>query len=107
MNQYVIQGHQVVHSHLVMHLHRMLLLPNTDAGPLRDLQNEHLDPHDLAPLDVSGGYTLQAYVYLRDGSSYDLIQQGASELLRLKELLRGSVDLRLLENRLSLDTRVR
>lgn len=107
VHQYIIQGRQVVHSNVVLHLHRVLRLPDSDAGRLQIQHLDHLDPDTLTPLDESGTYTLQAYVRLQDGSSYDLVQRGATELLALKELLKSSVDLRLLENRLALDTRVR
>lgn len=58
------------------------------------------------PLDPSGSYILQASVRVQDGQKVDRMQQGSTELLGLKELLKGAVELEMAD-RLSMDTRVR
>lgn len=57
-------------------------------------------------LDASGAYILQASVRVQDGSKVETVQRGVSELLGLRETLRGVVELEMVE-RLALDTRVR
>ena len=61
---------------------------------------------DLTPLDRSGAYVLETKVEVKDGKKPDLVQRGAKELLGLKEILKGVVQLKGLE-RLVFDTRVR
>lgn len=58
------------------------------------------------PFDASGGYVLQASIRVLDGQKLERMQQGTTELLNLKEMLKGAVELEVVE-RLSMDTRVR
>lgn len=57
-------------------------------------------------LDPSGAYVLQAALRVSDGTKPELMARGITELLALKEMLKGVVEMAVAE-RLSLDTRVR
>ena len=59
----------------------------------------------MTTLDPSGGYVLQASIDLADSNNPELKRRGTEELLSLKEVFRGAIDLQPAE-RLSLDTRV-
>lgn len=60
-----------------------------------------------APLvDPSANYILQAAVRVQDGSKVETMTKGVNELLSLKEMLRGVVEMEM-GDRLALDTRVR
>ena len=97
--EYVVQGQQFVHNNVVLHLHRAMSATNS--------QNHDADyPRDLLPVDESGAYILHAYVRVQDGTVPDVVSKGTAELMQLKELLRGAIDLRVVD-RLSLDTRVK
>ena len=61
---------------------------------------------DLRLLDESGGFVLQAAVRVMDGSKVETMVRGGEELWGLRDVLRGCVDLEVVE-RLALDTRVR
>ena len=57
-------------------------------------------------LDPSGAYVLQAAVRIQDGSKVETMTKGTNELLALKEMLKGVVDMEV-GDRLALDTRVK
>ena len=57
-------------------------------------------------LDPSGAYVLQVSVRVQDGSKVELVNRGMTELLNLKETLKGIVELEV-GDRLAMDTRVR
>lgn len=67
--------------------------------PSLDIANSRL-------LDPSGTYMLQAAVRVQDGSKVEIMTKGVTELLSLKETLKGIVDMEM-GTRLALDTRVR
>lgn len=60
----------------------------------------------LLPVDPSGALVLEARVRIDDRTKPGLVSAASEELNAFKELLRGSVELKVPE-RLSLDTRVR
>lgn len=95
-----------MHNNTVLHLYRMLRLhePFTQQPDFPDGEIPELET--LVPVDESGGYALQAYMRVQDGSTPDVLARGTAELVQLKELLKGSIDLRVVD-RLSLDTRVK
>ena len=70
------------------------------------METTNIDLSRTRPLDPSGTYILQAAVRVQDGSKMETITKATNELLALKEMLRGCVDLEM-GDRLALDTRVR
>ena len=71
------------------------------------LKQEDIPTEDMCRLlDGSGAYTLHAAVCVADASKPDVVNRATSELLHFKRIMRGIVDMRVVE-RLSLDTRVR
>lgn len=60
----------------------------------------------LKPLDISGAFVLEACVCIDDRTKPDLVSAASDELITFRDLMKGSVDMRVPE-RLSLDTRVR
>ena len=57
-------------------------------------------------LDPSGAYLVQACIRVQDGSKVEIVNRGMTELLNLKETLRGVVDLDI-GDRLAMDSRAR
>ena len=57
-------------------------------------------------MDPGGSYILQATVRVQDGSKVETMNKGVTELVNLKETLKGCVDLEM-GDRLAMDTRVR
>ena len=57
-------------------------------------------------LDPSGAYIVQAAMRVQDGSKVETMTKGVNELLSLKEMLNGVVEM-VMGDRLALDTRVR
>ena len=68
-------------------------------GFSNDLSKERL-------LDPSGSYVIQASIRVQDGSKVEMVNRGMTELLNVKETLKGVVDLDV-GDRLAMDTRVR
>lgn len=58
------------------------------------------------PLDPLGGYILQASLMVQDVNKPELMTRGINELMTLKDMLKGVVDINV-GDRLSLDTRVK
>jgi len=104
-----VAGHRLTHSSILLQLFRPLTItgsPGADENP----SAPSLTPQNLlksaAPLDASGAYILQASLRVYDAQKVDRMQQGTTELLNLKEMLKGAVDLEMAD-RLGMDTRVR
>ena len=104
VHEYVVEGHQMVCNNVVLHLHRSLRKSNsgTMAAPLPSSDQTKA----LEPTDENGAYLLHAYVRVQDGSSPDVVTRGTAELIQLKDMLKGAIDLRVVD-RLSLDMRVK
>ena len=79
-------------------------MPQTGESP------EHVrDTGDVVSeqlVDPSGSYLIQASIRVHDGSKVELMNRATAELMNLKELLKGVVDLEM-GDRLAMDTRVR
>lgn len=102
---YVLQGHHFTTNNIHLRLTRTLLLPTnyaSDTGPAPAPS----DVSSLSPLDASGAYLLEASLRVHDGAQPELMGRGATELMGLKEALKGVVELEPVE-RLALDTRVK
>jgi len=82
------------------------MLPDAQA-PLPKLKREDIPAEKKCRfLDASGAYTLQAAVCVVDASKPEVVNRATSELLHFKNVMKGIVDMRVVE-RLSLDTRVK
>lgn len=101
---YYTEGHRLSYNNISIHLYRVLV-PTSSAMPSGSDPGD-IKRSDLRLLDESGAYILQASVRVQDGSKVETVQRGASELLGLRETLKGVVELEVVD-RLSLDTRVR
>ncbi|KAL9097231.1 MAG: hypothetical protein Q9165_000658 [Trypethelium subeluteriae] len=105
VTEYVLEGHRLIHENVILLLHRILQYPDESAagsGPRLSMPN----PDALSPLDESGSYLLQASIRVLDGNKPEIVNTAQTELLKFKERMKGSVDLRVVD-RLSLDTRFR
>ena len=101
VSTYTISGHRFTHHSASLLLYRVSLpatLPKSDPTSGGLPQGRLLDP--------SGTYILQASVRVQDGSKVETMTKGVNELLGLKEILKGVVDLEI-GDRLALDTRIR
>lgn len=105
VTEYIVEGHRLIHENVIMFLHRILRYPE-EPTPGSNARTSTPDLDILRPLDESGSYLLQASVRVEDGSKPNNLNRGQSELLRFKDMMKGSVDLRVVD-RLSLDTRCR
>jgi len=82
------------------------MLPDAQA-PLPRLKREDIPAEEQCRLlDASGAYTLQAAVCVTDAGKPEVVSRATSELLHFKNVMKGIVDMRVVE-RLSLDTRVK
>ena len=102
---YYTDGHRLTYNNIALHLYRVFVPASL---PPADLLISEIDikEGDLKPLDKSGGFLLQASVRVQDGSKVETMTRGATELLALRETLKGVIGLEMVE-RLALDTRVR
>ncbi|KAI4232608.1 MAG: hypothetical protein LQ352_008321 [Teloschistes flavicans] len=89
-----LRGHRFAHNSISLLLFQSLM-PSSDSTASPTLVA--LDP---------GSYILQASVRVVDGTKPDQMGCGVKELIALKEMLKGSVELEMAE-RMALDTRVR
>lgn len=104
----LLRGHRFTHNNISLLLFQPLTLPPpnlSNPSQASDLSAKYTLA-SAQPLDPSGSYILQASLRVQDGQKVDRMQQGTTELMNLREMLRGAVDLEVAE-RLSMDTRVR
>ncbi|KAH7030537.1 mediator complex, subunit Med18 [Macrophomina phaseolina] len=105
VSEYIDEGSQFVHQNATILLHRILRFPSSDQS--RDRPLESLPPlNDLELLDKSGAYVLQVSIKINDNYKPETRDKAQAELLALKAMLKGVVDLEPAE-RLALDTRVK
>jgi mediator of RNA polymerase II transcription subunit 18 len=103
VNEFFVEGHRFVHKNMVLTLFRLLRTGDMpQQAPLTTLPS--LD--SLKPLDVSGAFVLEACVRIDDRTKPNLVSTASDELGAFRDLMKGSVDMKVPE-RLSLDTRVR
>ncbi|KAG8527884.1 uncharacterized protein KY384_006800 [Bacidia gigantensis] len=101
---YYITGHRFTHQNTSILLYRATIPAATsDRNGLLDIRKEG-DGSRL--LDSSGAYVVQAMLRVQDGSKVEIMNRGMTELLGLKETLKGVVELDV-GDRLAMDTRVR
>ncbi|MCJ1249971.1 Mediator of RNA polymerase II transcription subunit 18 [Trapelia coarctata] len=109
--EYVLQGHRFVHGNLILLLHRPLIVPPISTADQTNTPAPHpvhpLPPLEtLRPLDLSGGFILQASVRVQDGNRPETMKAATNELVKFKEVMKGVVDMEV-GDRLALDTRMR
>ncbi|KAG8624254.1 hypothetical protein KVT40_007321 [Elsinoe batatas] len=104
VNEYLTEGHRFVYRDVVLHLHRVLVTKTSSPGDGMSTTLPALE--DLALLDASGAFVLEATVRVEDRSKPALVQGAMEQLLALRNELKGAIELRVPE-RLSMDTRVR
>ena len=100
---YFVEGNRMTQNSTSLFLYRVRV-PQPKKVESSDKAN--LDRGSARLLDPSGSYILQATVRVQDGSKVDIMAKGATELLSLKETLKGVIDLEMAD-RLSLDPRIR
>ena len=104
----LLRGHRFTYNNISLLLFQPLTLPPPD--PSNPNQASDLSTQSTVALaqslDPSRSFILQASLRVQDGLKVDRMQQGTTELMNLREMLKGAVDLEVVE-RLSLDTRVR
>ena len=101
VSTYKISGHRFTNhstSLLLYHISLPAIAVDNDSTSSK--------PSQSRLLDLSGTYILQASVRVQDGLKVETMTKGANELLSLKEILKGVVELEI-SDRLALDTRVR
>lgn len=105
VTEYVVEGDIFVYDDIVLFLHRVLQYPSS--------QEEHSQPRrqlpsleQMAPLDKSGSYVLQAAITVQDGGNQEAMETASQHLLGLRERLRTAVRLEPAD-RLSLDSRAK
>jgi mediator of RNA polymerase II transcription subunit 18 len=109
---YLLSGHRYTHNSTSLLLYRILLppssFPSTTLPHPTTTTTTSLQPKPRSPtlLDPSGTYILQASLRVHNTSKIETMTKAVNELLALKEMLKGCVELEVGE-RLALDTRVR
>ncbi|KAL6714845.1 Mediator of RNA polymerase II transcription subunit 18 [Lecanora helva] len=98
-----LSGHRFTHLSTSLSLYR-ILLPTFPSNP--PTTTTHIPPlaTTTRPLDPSDTYILQASLRVQDASKVETVNRGMAELMGLKEMLRGCVELEAGE-RLAMDTR--
>ncbi|KAJ5973897.1 mediator of RNA polymerase II transcription subunit 18 [Penicillium waksmanii] len=105
VTEYLVEGDMFIHNDIVINLHRVLHYPTT---PGEENQPRHQMPtlQQMAPLEKSGSYVLQASMMVQDGSNQETMKTASQHLFGLREQLKSAVRLEMAD-RLSLDTRVK
>ncbi|KAL9024346.1 MAG: hypothetical protein Q9180_007928 [Flavoplaca navasiana] len=92
-----LKGHRLTHNSTSILLFQPLIPPHPTSSP-----SNNTTPQPLTP----NAYILQLSILITDGTNPALMERGVKELLALKELLKGVVEVDVVE-RGALDTRVR
>ncbi|KAJ5818360.1 hypothetical protein N7474_003951 [Penicillium riverlandense] len=105
VTEYVVEGDVFIHNDIVIFLHRVLHYPTTDQE-YREPRRQLPAFKDMAPLEKSGSYVLQAAITVQDGSNQETMKTASQHLFGLREQLKSAVRLEQAD-RLSLDTRAK
>lgn len=105
MTEYVVEGDVFIHNDIVIYLHRVLHYPSGDQE-FREPRRQLPALKDLAPLEKSGSYVLQASIMVQDGSNQVTMKTASQHLFGLREQLKSAVRLEQAD-RLALDTRAK
>lgn len=106
MTEYVVEGDIFIYNDIVIFLHRVLHYPAAGDQEFREPRRELPRFRQLTPLEKSGSYVLQASIVVQDGGHQETMTMASQHLLRLRELLKGRVQLDMVD-RLALDTRAK
>ncbi|TGZ84244.1 hypothetical protein EX30DRAFT_338788 [Ascodesmis nigricans] len=99
---YFTENRRLVHNNVVLTLSQILVPKTPEAG----LGNPYRKDEELRPLDPKNGWIVQASVKVANNSDLDGLGQAVNELTQVKDMVKGVVDLEVIE-RLALDTRVK
>lgn len=105
VTEYLVEGDMFIHNDIVIYLHRVLHYPNT-PGEEREPRRQLPAFQQMAPLEKSGSYVLQASITVQDGSNQETMKTASQHLFGLREQLKSAVRLEMAD-RLSLDTRAK
>lgn len=105
VTEYVVEGDVFIYNDIVIFLHRVLHYPTADQE-YREPRRQLPAFKDMAPLEKSGSYVLQAAITVQDGSNQETMKTASQHLFGLREQLKSAVRLEQAD-RLSLDTRAK
>ena len=101
---YHVIGHRFTHLNSSIRFYRTIIRPQTTER--EELSAISSDASDEPLLDASGAYIVEVSVRVQDGTKVEQAKRGMTELLNLKETLKGAIELDA-GDRLALDTRMR
>ncbi|KAI2788571.1 Mediator of RNA polymerase II transcription subunit 18 [Penicillium oxalicum] len=105
VTEYLVEGDVFIHNDIVIFLHRILHYPAGEREP-REPRRTLPGLKEMAPLEKTGSYVLQASITVQDGSNQETMKMASQHLLGLREQLKSAVRLEPAD-RLSLDTRAK
>ncbi|KAJ5947071.1 Mediator of RNA polymerase II transcription subunit 18 [Penicillium verhagenii] len=105
VTEYVVEGDIFIHKDITIFLHRVLHYPATDHES-RVPRQQLPEFKEMAPLEQTGSYVLQASINVQDGSNQETMKTASQHLFGLREQLKSAVKLEQAD-RLSLDTRAK
>ena len=105
VTEYLVEGDVFIHNDIVIFLHRILHYPAGEREP-REPRRTLPGLKEMAPLEKTGSYVLQASITVQDGSNQETMKMSSQHLLGLREQLKSAVRLEPAD-RLSLDTRAK
>ncbi|KAJ5647625.1 hypothetical protein N7520_007306 [Penicillium odoratum] len=105
VTEYVVEGDIFIHNDITIFLHRVLHYPTSDKE-FRVPRQQLPAFKDMAPLEKTGSYVLQASIIVQDGSNQETMKTASQHLFGLREQLKSAVKLEQAD-RLSLDTRAK
>lgn len=107
MTEYVVEGDVFIHNDITIFLHRVLHYPVAEHEHESSMPRQQLPAFtEMAPLEKTGSYVLQASIIVQDGSNQETMKTASQHLFGLREQLKSAVKLEQAD-RLSLDTRAK
>ncbi|KAJ5085558.1 mediator of RNA polymerase II transcription subunit 18 [Penicillium argentinense] len=106
VTEYIVEGDMFVQNDTAIYLHRVLHYPTTGDQEIRSPRRQLPNLDQMAPLEKTGSYVLQASITVQDSTNQDAMKTASQHLFALREQLRSAVKLEPAD-RLALDTRVK
>ncbi|KAJ5536903.1 hypothetical protein N7513_010089 [Penicillium frequentans] len=107
VTEYVVEGDVFIHNDITIFLHRVLHYPVAEHEHESWMPRQQLPAFtEMAPLEKTGSYVLQASIIVQDGSNQETMKTASQHLFGLREQLKSAVKLEQAD-RLSLDTRAK
>lgn len=107
VTEYVVEGDVFIHNDVTIFLHRVLHYPVAEHEHESGVPRQKLPVFsEMAPLEKTGSYVLQASINVQDGSNQETMKMASQHLFGLREQLKSAVKLEQAD-RLSLDTRAK